>query len=69
MENPIKLDDLGVPLFSETPLYQQYPTQPPQTVPPIGPGGSPSFEGFACSTRGRGGGPAFQVQDGPKNKF
>ena len=21
MENPIKLDDLGVPLFSETPIY------------------------------------------------
>ena len=21
MENPIKMDDLGVPLFSETPIY------------------------------------------------
>ena len=21
MENPIKMDDLGVPLFSETPMY------------------------------------------------
>ena len=21
MENPVKMDDLGVPLFSETPLY------------------------------------------------
>ena len=23
MENPIKMDDLGVPLFSETPIYIQ----------------------------------------------
>ena len=23
MENPIKMDDLGVPLFLETPLYDQ----------------------------------------------
>ena len=23
MENPIKMDDLGVPLFLETPLYYQ----------------------------------------------
>ena len=22
MENPVKMDDLGVPLFSETPIYQ-----------------------------------------------
>ena len=22
MENPIKMDDLGVPLFLETPMYQ-----------------------------------------------
>ena len=22
MENPIKMDDLGVPLFSETPMYE-----------------------------------------------
>ena len=22
MENPIKMDDLGVPLFLETPIYQ-----------------------------------------------
>ena len=24
MENPIKMDDLGVPLFSETPIYMIY---------------------------------------------
>ena len=24
MENPIKMDDLGVPLFSETPIYLYY---------------------------------------------
>ena len=24
MENPIKVDDLGVPLFQETPLYIMY---------------------------------------------
>ena len=23
MENPIKMDDLGVPLFLETPMYKQ----------------------------------------------
>ena len=23
MENPIKMDDLGVPLFSETPIYKK----------------------------------------------
>ena len=29
MENPIKMDDLGVPLFLETPIYIQstHPTQ------------------------------------------
>ena len=26
MENPIKMDDLGVPLFSETPIYDSYDT-------------------------------------------
>jgi len=26
MENPIKMDDLGVPLFSETPIYK-YPVK------------------------------------------
>ena len=25
MENPIKMDDLGVPLFLETPMYPCYP--------------------------------------------
>ena len=25
MENPIKMDDLGVPLFSETSIYNIYP--------------------------------------------
>ena len=25
MENPIKMDDLGVPLFSETTLYSKQP--------------------------------------------
>ena len=25
MENPIKMDDLGVPLFLETPIYPQQP--------------------------------------------
>ena len=25
MENPIKMDDLGVPLFLETPIYVQFP--------------------------------------------
>ena len=25
MENPIKMDDLGVPLFLETPIYYIYP--------------------------------------------
>ena len=31
MQNPIKIDDLGVPLFSETPIYQNIPkyTQSP----------------------------------------
>ena len=24
MENPIKMDDLGVPLFLETPIYSYY---------------------------------------------
>ena len=24
MENPIKIDDLGVPLFLETPIYPPY---------------------------------------------
>ncbi len=24
MENPIKIDDLGVPLFLETPIYDEY---------------------------------------------
>ena len=26
MENPIKMDDLGVPLFLETPIFQPFPT-------------------------------------------
>ena len=26
MENPIKMDDLGVPLFLETPIYENYAT-------------------------------------------
>ena len=26
MENPIKMDDLGVPLFLETPIYEAHPT-------------------------------------------
>ena len=31
MENPIKMDDLGVPLFLETPIYVVYkPTEPVQ---------------------------------------
>ena len=25
MENPIKMDDLGVPLFLETPIYRDFP--------------------------------------------
>ena len=31
MENPIKMDDLGVPLFSETPIYflEQHIFYPP----------------------------------------
>ena len=32
MENPIKIDDLGVPLFLETPIYDpglRFPTPPP----------------------------------------
>ena len=30
MENPIKMDDLGVPLFLETPIYTKaYPFQGP----------------------------------------
>ena len=28
MENPIKMDDLGVPLFLETPIYYIYPFFP-----------------------------------------
>ena len=28
MENPIKMDDLGVPLFSETPIYEPWASQP-----------------------------------------
>ena len=28
MENPIKMDDLGVPLFLETPIYQNYKDSP-----------------------------------------
>ena len=30
MENPIKLDDLGVPLFLETPTYKSHPGSHPQ---------------------------------------
>ena len=41
MENPIKMDDLGVPLFSETSIYRPYcykgptfaPTPHPSSVP------------------------------------
>ena len=29
MENPIKMDDLGVPRFSETSIYQLYKNCPP----------------------------------------
>jgi len=28
MENPIKMDDLGVPLFSGTSIYTLYPKHP-----------------------------------------
>ena len=28
MENPIKMDDLGVPLFSETPISRFFPSRP-----------------------------------------
>ena len=30
MENPIKMDDLGVPLFLETPTYKSHPGSHPQ---------------------------------------
>ena len=35
MENPIKMDDLGVPLFSETAIYSDLQI--------VGDGGSPLF--------------------------
>ena len=31
MENPIKMDDLGVPLFSETSMFAGEIQQPPKT--------------------------------------
>ena len=31
MENPIKMDDLGVPLFLETPIYTNIPFMEPNT--------------------------------------
>ena len=36
MENPIKMDDLGVPLFLETPMYKLglSPTQDAGSSPP-----------------------------------
>ena len=40
MENPIKMDDLGVPLFSETPIY----------IDTIGYGFSKMFEKFSPQT-------------------
>ena len=32
MENPIKMDDLGVPLFSETPIYFAFFGFPPKYI-------------------------------------
>ncbi len=32
MENPIKMDDLGVPLFLETPMYQKNAIQNSTTL-------------------------------------
>ena len=37
MENPVKMDDLGVPLFSETPIYQSIsPIDPCPAVSSLG---------------------------------
>ena len=33
MENPIKMDDLGVPLFLETPIYCRYQTKKIMVIP------------------------------------
>ena len=35
MENPIKMDDVGVPLFSETPIYHGYSTHNCSIIPCI----------------------------------
>ena len=36
MENPIEMDDLGVPLFLETPIFYllQFPEEIPGVLPP-----------------------------------
>ena len=57
MENPIKMDDLGVPLFLETPIFgsfQQKTPRIPQEVwldPSWVPGGL--LDPFAAATSGR----------------
>ena len=48
MENPIKMDDLGVPLFLETPIYApRHPVIPPEVRCLIGMflGSSHTFSG------------------------
>ena len=43
MENPIKMDDLGVPLYLETPIYQTWILYKPSYGPHFGP---ETFDGF-----------------------
>ena len=33
MENPIKMDDLGVPLFLETPIFWEFPEKNKSQLP------------------------------------